>query len=133
MKSGDPEPIDELALVMASKRGSAPAAVAIVSEASRWLKSALKGANIAFNYASSEQKRHYGFSAFTIVRKYQGQLTVLDMKIAEIRGAPYVFAEMRTLGKLEGTLFPFFGNLSSDDDRELLLHYIADYVISGDD
>lgn len=57
----------------------------------------------------------------------------LDMKIAEIRGMPYIFAEVRSLGKFDGTRFPFFGDLRSDDERDLLLHYVADYLISTEE
>ena len=130
MKSGDPEPNDDLKLVIAEKKNAPSETVDVVSAASRWLKSALKGAEVSFNYSSCEEEDHYGFSAFTIIRSYRGQPTSLDLKIAEIRSQPYIFAEVRSLGKLEGTLFPFFGNLQSDNDRDLLMHYIADFVMS---
>ena len=32
--------------------------------------------------------------------------------------------------KADGTLFPFSGPAATDDDRSLLLHYIADFVMS---
>ena len=133
MKSGDPDPIDDLSLVIASKRGSASRTLEIVSDSARWLKAALKGAGITFNYSSCEKEDHYAFAALTVIRNYHGQPASLDLKIAEIRGCPYVFAEVRSLGKLEGTMFPFFGNLQSDDERDLLMHYIADFVMSADE
>ncbi|MDQ8204370.1 hypothetical protein [Pelagicoccus sp. SDUM812003] len=133
MKSGDPAPIDDLSLVIATKQSSPSRTLEIVSESARWLKAALKGAGVTFNYSSCKDDDHYGFAAVTIIRNYHGQPASLDLKIAEIRGCPYVFAEVRSLGKLDGTMFPFFGNLQSDDERDLLLHYIADFVISADD
>jgi len=130
MKSGDPEPNDDLKHVIAAKQSVPSRTVDIVSEASRWLKAALKGANVSFSYSSCEEEDHYGFAAFTIIRAYKGMPTSLDLRIAEIRDQPHIFAEVRALGKLEGTMFPFFGNLQSDDDRDLLMHYIADFVMS---
>ncbi len=132
MKSGDPEPISDLSLVMATKRSSPSRTLDVVSESSQWLKAALKGAGIPFSYSSCEEEDHYGFAAITIIRNYHGNPACLDIKIAEIRDRPFIFAEVRSLGKSEGTMFPFFGDLYSDDERDLLLHYIADFVISAD-
>ncbi|EDY80862.1 hypothetical protein VDG1235_479 [Verrucomicrobiia bacterium DG1235] len=132
MKSGDPEPIDDLSLVMASKRSAPSRTLEIVSKSANWLKAALKGAGVSFNYSSCEAEDHYGYAAISIVRKYHGQPACLDIKIAEIRDTAYVFADVRSLGKSEGTMFPFFGDLHSDGERDLLLHYIADFVISAD-
>lgn len=133
MKSGDPEPINDLLHVMAAKQSSPSRTLDVVSKSSQWLKAALKGAGVAFSYSSCEDEDHYGFAAITIVQNYLGQPACLDIKIAEIRDRPFIFAEVRSLGKFEGTMFPFFGDLYSDDERDLLLHYIADFVISADE
>jgi hypothetical protein len=130
MRSGDPKPNDDLRHVIAAKQNGPAQAVEIVSEAARWLKGALKGADVHFSYGTCEERDCFGFAVFTIVRSYQGKPTTLDLKIAEIRQTPYIFAEVRTHGKTEGTLFPFFGDLRSEDQRDLLLHYIADFVVS---
>ncbi|MBC2606874.1 hypothetical protein [Pelagicoccus albus] len=132
MKSGDPEPKDDLLLVMAAKQSSPSRTLDVVSKSSNWLKSVLKGANVPFSYSSCEKEDHYGYAAVTIVRNYRGQPACLDIKIAEIRDRAYIFAEVRSLGKFEGTMFPFFGDLESDNERDLLLHYIADFVLSAD-
>jgi len=131
MRSGNPEASDDLRLIIETKRHSPARTVDVVSEAARWLKAALKGADVRFSYASCEEN-HYGFAAFTILRNYRGQPVSLELKVAEIREMPYLFADVRTLGKYEGTLFPFFGDLRSDDSRDLLLHYIADFLMSTD-
>ena len=130
MRSGDPQPNDDLRHVLAAKRNTSSRGVEIVSEAASWLKGALKGANVHFSYGSCEEQDYFGFAAFTIVRSYRGMLTTLDLKIAEIREAPYIFAEVRSHGKTEGTLFPFFSDLRSEDHRDLLLHYVADFILS---
>lgn len=132
MKSGDPQSSEDLRLVIQSKQHAPSITLDVVSNASRWLKAALKGADVKFSYGSCEDHNHYGYAAFTVVRTYRGEAVSLEMKIAELRGTPYVFAEVRLLGKFGGTQFPFFGNLRSDDDRDLLLHYVADFIISTD-
>ncbi len=130
MRSGDPQPNDALRHVIAAKQNTPTRTVEVVSEATRWLKGALKGADVHFSYGSCEERDQFGFAAITIVRSYRGTPTTLDLKIAEIRETPFIFAEVRTHGKLEGSLFPFFGDLRSEDHRDLLLHYIADFVVS---
>ena len=130
MHSGEPQPTDDLKLLIEMKRHAPSRTVEVVSNAARWLKAALTGADVKFTYSSCEAEDHYGFAAFTLVRNYRGQPVSLDLKIAEVRDSPYYFAEVRSLGKYEGTLFPFVGDLRSEDSRELLLHYIADFVMS---
>lgn len=132
MRSGDPVPIDDLKLVMDAKRGVPTRTVEVVSEAAQWLKAALKGAGVPFSYASCEEEDHYGYAAFTLIRTYRGEPVSLDLKIAEVRDTPYYFAEVRSLGKFGGTLFPLFGDLRSDDQRDLLLHYVADFLLSAE-
>lgn len=132
MKSGDPKPSDDLKLVIASKSSAPPTTLDVVSEAARWLKAALKGADVNFSYASCEDHNHYGYAAFTVLRSYKGEPVSLDLKVAEIRGTPFAFAEVRSRGKHGGTLFPFFGDLRNDDHRELLLHYIADFIMGSE-
>lgn len=132
MKSGNPDAIDDLKLVIETKQHAPAQTVDIVSESARWLKAALKGAGVKYSYASCEEENHYGFAAFTIVRTDKNKPVCLDLKIAEVRDTPYMFAEVRALGKNDGTLFPFFGECRSEDGRELLLHYIADFVMSTD-
>ena len=131
MRSGDPQPNDDLRHVIAAKQNTPSHTIEVVSEAARWLKGALKGAQVGYSYGSCEEQERCGFAVFTVVRSYRGMPTTLDMKIAEIRGTPYVFAEVRSHGR-EGTLFPFFGDLQSEDHRDLLMHYVADFVLSTD-
>lgn len=130
MKSGDPQPINDLQLVIETKRHLPARTVDTVSEAARWLKSALKGAQVNFRYASCEERDHYGFAAFTVIRSYKDAPVCLELKVAEIRDTAYVFAEVLSLGGSKSRLFPFFGEMQSESGRELLLHYMADFVIS---
>ncbi len=130
MLSGDPAPIDDLQLIIETKRHMPTRTLDVVSEASRWLKASLNGAGVKFNYASCEDQDHYGFSACHIARSYKGQGVCLELKVAEIRDAPYAFADVRVMGKSDGGLFPFFGDLATQDGRDLLLHYVADFIMS---
>jgi hypothetical protein len=130
MKSGEPDPVDDLQLIIDTKRHAPMRTVEVVSKTARWMKAALKGAGIHFTYGSCEEENHYGYASFTIIRKYKGEPVSLELKIAEIGDAPFMFSEVRSLGKLEGTLFPFFGDLSSEEGRNRLLHYVADFVMS---
>ena len=129
MRSGDPDPSQELKLIIETKRHQAPTTIQVVSDAARWVKAALKGADVPFSYSSCDRD-HYGYAVITLLRSYNGEPVSLDLKIAEIEDLPYVFAEVRSLGRFGGTMFPFFGDLHSEDSRRLLLHYISDFVLS---
>ena len=129
MRSGDPEPVDDLKLIIETKRHQPASTVEVVSNAARWLKAALKGSGVAFSYSSCHEE-HYGYAVITLLRSHRGQPVSLDLKIAEIKDRPYVFAEVRSLGHFGGTMFPFFSDMQSDDSRELLLHYISDFILS---
>lgn len=131
MKSGQPEPIDDLQLIIDTKRHAPNINVDVISDATRWLKAALDGADVKYSYASCEEGEPYGYAVLTIMRHYHSQLMILELKVAEINTQPHVFAKVRTTGKNPDTLFPFFGNLRSDEQRDSLLHYIADFVISS--
>lgn len=117
---------------MDTKKHSPGHTVDVVSDATRWLKAALNGAGVRYTYASCEMGEPFGFAAITILRRYRNDHVVLDLKVAEIKEMPYVFVEIRTTGKLAGRLFPFFGNLRHEEDRENLLHYIADFMLSSE-
>jgi len=131
MKSGNPMPNDDLKMIIDMKRNTEPQAVDVVSEAARWLKGALNGAEVSYSYAACEQNEHYAYAAFTVMRHYRGEAVVLDLKVAEINAMPFVFVQVHTTGKSGGSLFPFFGNLRSEEDRNSLLHYIADFLTSS--
>ena len=130
MRSGDPEPIDELRNIVLAKQNGPSTTVDVVCDAAGWLKAALKGAGVPFRYASCEECDHYGFATFAIARSYRGDRVTLDLKIAEIRNEPYAFAEVHRGSSGPASLFPFFGGAASEDGRELLLHYAADFNIS---
>lgn len=130
MQSGDPRPADNLKLLIEQKQNSPSVTCEVVSQASRWLKAELTGAGVAFQYAACDERDHYGFSVFTVTRTTGESQLVLEVKVAEIGGRPYAFAQVRSLGRSGSVLFPLFGEVSSGDGRELLLHYVSDFLLS---
>lgn len=129
MRSGDPLPSDDLKLIIETKQHRPNTTVEVVSDATNWLKAALKGADVPYSYSACEQA-HYGYAVITILRNYGTEPVSLELKVAEIQDRPYVFAEVHSLGRFGGTMFPFFGDLQSDESRTQLLHYVADFMLS---
>jgi len=130
MKSGEPMPTYDLKLILDKKRNMASETCEVVSDAARWLKSQLMGSNVVFQYGACDFEDHYGYSIIIIVRKTESARLILEIKIAEIASKPFLFAEVRSLGRATGSLFPFFGEIASEEGRELALHYISDYILS---
>lgn len=126
MRSGDPEPVDDLKRIIETKRHEPTTTVEVFSNAIRWLKAALQGSGVAFSHSSCQEER-YGYAVIKLLRSHRGQPVRLDLKIAAIKDRPYVFAEVRSLGRFGGTMFPCFSDMQSDDSRELLLHYPSDF------
>lgn len=130
MQSGDPRPADNLKMMIEQKQHSASVTCEVVSEAARWLKAELAGAGVAYQYAACDEQDHYGFAVFTVTRTSGETQLVLEVKVAEIGGRPYAFAQVRSLGRFGSVLFPLFGEVSSEAGRDLLLHYISDFFLS---
>lgn len=130
MKSGKPEPLYDLKYIIDQKKSSPSHTCEVVSEASAWLKAQLEGSNIVFQYGACDFEDHYGYSIFIIVRNSGSNRLILELKIAEIKEKPFLFAEVRSLGRNTGVLFPYFGEITSEEGRELVLHYISDYILS---
>lgn len=130
MKSGEPQPSDDLLLLMEQKRNQPSLTAEVVGEAARWLKSELKGASVSYHYASCDYADYYGHAVFLLQRRQGESQFLLEIKVAEIGGKPYVFAETRALGRQTGTLFPFFGEVQSSEGKATVLHYISDFLLS---
>ena len=131
MKSGSPEPLSELNLILQEKRNAPSITCEVVSTASAWVKAELVGASISFHYATCDDRDHYGFSVFTLVREVKGVFAFsLRLKIAEIGGVAHAFADVHRAGREPSATFPFFGELGSHHGRMQLLHYISDFILS---
>ncbi|MEZ5277785.1 MAG: hypothetical protein R3F07_15495 [Opitutaceae bacterium] len=131
MYSGDPEPANDLKLVINKKRDHPGLNCEVVSQASRWLKSELKGADIEFTYLSCDERSHYGYSMFLVNQSSHGHRMTLSIKIAEINEAAQAFCEIRVDDEKKTSAFPLITGIADDKGRQLLMHYIADFVLSG--
>ncbi|MGF1452990.1 MAG: hypothetical protein ACFB21_13065 [Opitutales bacterium] len=119
-------------MLIERKRSSSPEATCrIVSEAARWLKAELKGAAINFSYGRCNDETFDSYATFVITRKVDEGMLVLDIRIAEVGGQPYVFADARPVGNTHQSGFPIFGEIASEDGKILLLHFISDFVLGS--
>lgn len=130
MRSGNPDPDNDLKVILESKKSQPSETVEVVSQATRWMKAQLKGANITYNYSACDTEDHYGHAVFSIVRNHKGNPVALDLKIAEIESRPYAFAEVLHMGRYRSRLFPYFGDISSEEEKTTLLHYVSDFILS---
>ncbi|WP_309399596.1 hypothetical protein [Cerasicoccus maritimus] len=121
--------MDKLAMLLQAKKANPDLAHDVVSEATNWLKTQLSNAGISFSAADCE-KEFCGFSTIQINSIYHGASVTLFLKIAEIKEAPYLFADIRVRNDVERLLFPFFGEFGSDEGQDLVLNYIADFLLS---
>lgn len=133
MLSGNPDPSSDLRMIVETKRNSAADACEIVSEAARWMKAQLKGAGVSYQYGACETDDHAAFSSFTIPRQTGDQKLVFNLKIAEIEEIPFAFVDVHPMGKPCETLFPFFGEIGSEEGKRRVMHYIADFLLSTEE
>lgn len=130
MKSGEPQPLFDLQTLIAQKRHLPSLTCSVVSEASRWLKAQLIGANVAFQYAACDDRDHYGYSVLLVQRSSTSGQFILEVKIAEIGGKAFVQAQTRMIGRIDGYHFPYFGPFHNPEDREMALQYISDFLLA---
>lgn len=101
----------------------------VVADAVSWMRHQFQHAEIPFHYADGGVG-HGAYGYFQLKSLLKETAITLHLKIAEIHGEPYAFAEVRVRGKTEGILFPFFGEIGSDEGKLTILHYISDFVLS---
>jgi hypothetical protein len=130
MNSGEPEPLTDLQTLISQKRNFPSLTCSVVSEASRWLKSQLRGADVSFQYGACDDRDHYGYSIIIIPRSIPGGQFILEVKIAEIGERAHVFAEVRMIGRSNGNLFPYFGQFHTNEERLMALQYISDFLLA---
>jgi hypothetical protein len=118
-----PAHMETLKFLLQSKKADSTRSQEVVSEATAWMHQQLRNAEIAYHYAD-------GGSGFGAYGYFQIKSLLKDIKIAEIHGAPYASAEVRVRGHHENILFPYFGEIGSEDGRLNILHFIADFVLS---
>lgn len=121
--------IPTLKEIIEGKLSVKPVTRDIVKEATDWLVNQIKTLDHEF-HVHYNLKDFYGYSRVELRRVIEGKQVSLVVKIAEIRGEPFVFAGIRESDS--ATLqFAYSGDISDDTTAEFLLHYIADFVLSG--
>lgn len=121
--------METLKFLLQSKKGDHGKPIDIVTDAVEWMRTQLHNANVAYHYTNGAYG-HGTYGYFQIKTILRDTAITLHLKIAEIHEKPYIFAEIRVRGQHERILFPFFGEIGSEDGRLTILHYIADFLLS---
>jgi hypothetical protein len=102
----------------------------VVNEAVSSMHQQFQNAEIAYYYSDGGfGPGAYGY--FQVKSLLKEQAITLHLKIAEINGVPYVSAEVRVRGRHESVLFPYFGEIGSEEGHLTLLNFIADFLLSS--
>ncbi len=121
--------METLKFLLQTKKADSSPSHEIVAEAASWMRSQFQNAEVPYHY-SEGGLGHGAYGYFQIKSLLKETAITLHLKIAEIHSTPYVFAEVRIRGQHESILFPFFGEISGEEGRLLILHYIADFLLS---
>ena len=121
--------METLKFLLQSKKADSAGPHEVVDEATTWMHTQFRNAGIAYHYSDGGAGYgHYGY--FQIKSLLKETAITLHLKIAEINGTPYCAAEVRVRGQQEGILFPYFGEIGSEDGKLTVLHFIADFLLS---
>lgn len=121
--------METLKFLLQSKKADPETPREVVREAVDWMHTQLVNAEAPHHYSDGGSGLgSYGY--FQIKSILKETAITLHIKIAEINGAPYAFAEVRVRGQHDMILFPFFGEIGSADGKLTILHYIADFILS---
>lgn len=121
--------METLKFLLETKKADCSRSQEIVSESVSWMRTQFQNADVPFHYSEGGVS-HGTYGYFQIKSLLKETAITLHLKIAEIDSTPYVFAEVRIRGQHESILFPFFGEIGSEEGREVILHYIADFLMS---
>ena len=121
--------METLKFLLQSKKADDPELHEVVQDAVSWMRGQFENAEIPFHY-SDGGVGHGAYGYFQIKSLLRETAITLHLKIAEINGEPYVFSEIRVRGQHESILFPFFGQIGSEEGKLVILHYIADFLLS---
>jgi hypothetical protein len=121
--------METLKFLLQSKKADSTRPHDVVSDATAWMRQQFHNAGIAYHYADGGAG--YGvYGYFQIKSLLKETAITLHVKIAEINGVPFAAAEVRVRGQHEGILFPYFGEIASEEGKLFLLHFIADFMLS---
>jgi hypothetical protein len=121
--------METLKFLLQSKKSETSRAQEVVNDSVSWMHQQFRAAGVAYHYSDGGAGLgKYGY--FQIKSLLKETAITLHLKIAEINGQPYVSAEVRVRGQHESILFPYFGEIGSEEGKLNILHFIADFVLS---
>ncbi len=121
--------METLKFLLESKKADMETPRDVVREAVDWVQTQLRNASITYHY--SEGGSGLGsYGHFQIRSLLENLAITLHLKVAEINGSAFAFAEVCMRGKHEAVLFPFFGEIGTSDGKLTILNYIADFILS---
>ena len=121
--------METLKFLLQGKKASIELPREVVNDAVSWMHQQFKNAEISYHY-SDGGSGHGVYGYFQIKSLLQEQAITFHLKIAEINGVPYGSADVRARGQRETILFPYFGEIGSEEGKLTLLHFIADFMLS---
>jgi hypothetical protein len=122
--------METLKFLIQSKKADHERPLDIVHGAVDWLSTQLRNAELPFHYAEGGFG-HGVYGYFQIKTLLKETAVTLHIKVAEINGKAYAFADIRVRGQQDRLLFPFFGQISGEEGRLDILHYICDFILSS--
>ena len=131
MFSGDPNPAQDLEMILQAKRAQPGLNCEVVCDAARWIKAQLKGARVPFTYFSCDDKNYYGYSVFFIQITGEARHSSLEIKLLEIDGRAHAFCKVKVISGKGEDVFTYFTEISGEDGRRILLAYTADFLLSA--
>ncbi len=131
MFSGNPDPAQDLFLLLQKKRSQPHINCEVVSDSARWLKSQLKGAGIAFTYLSCDQQDFYGYAVFLISLSQETLHSTLEVRIIEIDERAHAFCQIKVVATTGGDAFSYFTEIADEKGRQALMAYMADFLLSS--
>lgn len=121
--------METLKYLLQSKKVDSTKRHEVVTEAVSWMTEQFRSAGVAFHY--SDGGAGYGMYGYFQIKSVLKETAItLHLKIAEIHNLPYAAAEVRLRGQHESILFPYFGEIGSEEGKITLLNFVADFILS---
>lgn len=112
--------METLKFLLQSKQADVENPHDVVVDAVEWMRSQFLHAGISFHFTDGGAGLGaYGY--FQLKSLFKDTAITLHLKIAEINRTPYAFAEVRIRGQHESILFPFFGEIGTDEGKLTML------------
>lgn len=121
--------METLKFLLQSKKGDCARPTEVVSAAVSWMSGQLRAAEVPYHY-SDGGVGHGVYGYFQLKSLLKETAITLHLKIAEINGLAFASVEVRVRGQHQGILFPYFGEIDSEEGKLLLLHFIADFLLT---